>query len=121
MPMGPGGTDVNMRTGKPMTPPKPEERAAKIRGRFEAAVQDAWNISAELHQNSAVLKIFLVQYMKRLMELGDSDPILKALEAPIRAIRETLEVRPVMAEREALRRLGPQLAALVEEETEAAP
>jgi hypothetical protein len=119
MPMGHGGTDVDLRTGKPLTPVKPEERVAKIKRRFEMAVQDAWNISAELHQNKVILRIFLEQFRDRLMELADNDPVCKALEAPIRAIRETLEVKPIMAEREAIRRLGPQLASLAE--TEAAP
>jgi hypothetical protein len=120
MPMGPGGVDVNMRTGKPLAPPKPEEQQAKVKRRFEMAVQDAWNISAELHQNKVILRIFLEQYRDRLMALADNDPVCRALEAPIRAIRETLEVKPIMAEREAIRRLGPQLARLVPE-TEAAP
>jgi hypothetical protein len=132
MPMGPGGTDVNMRTGKPLTPVKPEEQVAKIKRRFEMAVQDAWNISAELHQNKVILRIFLEQYRDLLVKLLSTDPAdanslsrlvaqLQALEAPIRAISDTLEVKPIMAEREAIRRLGPQLASLVEAGTEAAP
>jgi len=130
MPMGPGGTDVDMRTGRPTGPPKPEEQRAKTMHRFEAAVQDAWAISAELHENKVILRLFLEQYRDLLVSLLNTDPTdttslsrkvgqLQALEAPIRAIRETLEVKPVMAEREAIRRLGPQLARLVE--TEAAP
>jgi hypothetical protein len=120
MPMRPGGVDVDMRTGRPVAPPKPEEQQAKVRRRFEMAVQDAWAISAELHENKVILRIFLEQYRNRLVELAENDPVCKALEAPIRAIRETLEVKPIMAEREAIRRLGPQLASLVPE-TEAAP
>ena len=103
-----------------MAPPKPEELRAKVMNRFEAAVQDAWAISAELHENKAVLRIFLEKFRDRLVELADNDTICQALEAPIRAIRETLEVKPVMAEREAIRRLGPQLARLISE-TDAAP
>jgi hypothetical protein len=120
MPMRSGGIDVDIRTGRPVIPPKPEELQAKVRRRFEMAVQDAWTISAELHENKVILRIFLEQFRDRLMELADNDPICKALEAPIRAIRETLEVKPIMAEREAIRRLGSQLASLAEE-TEAAP
>ena len=115
MPMRSGGVDTDMRTGKPVTPPKPEEIRAKVMHRFESAVQDAWAISAELHENKVILRLFLEQYRDRLMELADNDPVCKALVAPIRAIRETLEVKPIMAEREAIRRLGPQLARLVPE------
>ena len=121
MPLRSGGADVDMRTGKPVGPPSPKAQAAQIRGRFEAAVQDAWAISAELHENSVILRLFLEQYRDRLMVLAENDPVCKALEAPIRAIRATLEVKPIMAEKEALRRLGPQLGRLVPEETEAAP
>lgn len=115
MPMRSGGADVDMRTGRPLAPPKPEEVQAKAKHRFEMAVQDAWAISAELHENKVILRIFLEQYRNRLVELADADPVCKALEAPIRSIRETLEVKPIMAEREAIRRLGPQLARLVPE------
>ena len=31
MPMGPGGTAVDLKTGKPVVPPKPEERINKAR------------------------------------------------------------------------------------------
>ena len=119
MPMRPSGVDVDMRTGRPVAPPKLEETQAKVRHRFEMAVQDAWAISAELHENKVILRLFLEQYRDRLMILADNDPVLRALEVPIRAIRETLELKPIMAEREAIRRLGPQLARLVE--PEAAP
>jgi hypothetical protein len=120
MPMRSGGVDTDIRTGRPVSPPKPEEQQAKVMRRFEMAVQDAWTISAELHENKVILRIFLEQFRNRLVELANDDPVCRALEAPIRAIRETLELKPIMAEREAIRRLGPQLARLVPK-TEAAP
>lgn len=119
-PMRSGGIDTDIRTGRPIVVPPPGAKDDLVRQRFESAVQDAWAISSELHENKVILRIFLERYAKRLMMLAETDEICQGLEAPIRAIRETLEVRPVMAEREALRRLGPQLAALAQD-TDAAP
>lgn len=113
--LGPSGVDVDMVTGRPAVA-KPFLVKDKARARLRNAIGDAMGISADLHQNNGVLKIYLEQYSKRLQELAQNDPICQALEAPIRAIRDKLEVAPVLAERQALRIMGPNLAALAEEE-----
>ena len=115
--MGPSGVDVDIRTGRPMVR-QPNVAQDKARARFSHAVESAMGISADLHQNNSVLKIFLEQYRNRLADLAKEDPVCRALEAPIRALRDKLEVAPVLAEREALRILGPNLAALTEETQE---
>jgi hypothetical protein len=121
MAMGPGGTAVDMVTGKPVTPPKPEDRLNKARARFHQAVQNAMEISTNLHQNNRVLKIILERAASRLIELAKRDRIFQGIIEPAQIIREELELTPILAEREVLRQMGPQLASLIEAETEAAP
>jgi hypothetical protein len=118
--MGPGGVAVDMATGKPIIP-RPTLIQNKARERFQNAVSEAWDISLELHQNSAVLKVFVREYQNRLMELANADPVCKALMASMAALRFKLEKAPLLAEAEALRVLGHNLAGLAQEETEAAP
>lgn len=121
MPMGSGGADVDLRTGKPIVPPKPEDRINKSRARYIHAVQNALQVSEELHQNNRVLKIILERATARARELLARDEIFQGIMAPAAAIRNDLELIPILAEKEVLRQMGPQLAALVEPETEAAP
>jgi len=120
MQMRPGGIDTDIRTGRPVAPPKPEEQKAKVVRRLEMAVQDAWALSAELHQNKVAVRKLFEKYWHRLAEIAQKDERLQALDEVIQTLREPLEIVPIMAKREALRRLGPNLAALVEE-TDAAP
>ena len=98
----------------------PEDvRKARARQRFTHSLLDAGEMAAALHQNNAVLKIFLKQYDARLKELAETDPkgICQTLEASIGEIRNVLEVLPLLRERAAMRVLGPQLASLIEDET----
>jgi len=109
------GVMTDIRTGRPLEI-KPDERKGQAQGRFTRSILDASEMAESLHQNNAVLKVFLKQYDARLKELADADPILRTLEASIGEIRDILEVIPLLRERQAMRILGPQLANLVEEE-----
>ena len=98
----------------------PEDvRKARAQQRFTRSLLDAGEMSVALHQNNAVLKIFLKQYDARLKELAETDPkgICQTLEVSINEIRNVLEVLPLLREQAAMRVLGPQLASMVEDET----
>ncbi len=113
------GIQTDIRTGRPVEVSREDVRKAQAQQRFTRSILDASEMSAVLHQNNAVLKIFLKQYDARLKELADTDPkgICQTLEASINEIRSVLEVLPLLRERQAMRVLGPQLASLIENET----
>jgi hypothetical protein len=115
--LGSSGVEVDFGTGRPREPVKAEAHASKARQRLNNAVVDAWTLGEELHQNSQVLRVWLEQYRARLLELAQNDPVCKALEAPIRTLRQTLEFKPRLAEKVALRALGPQLASIIADDT----
>jgi hypothetical protein len=71
---------------------------------------NAWDLAQELQAGSPVVRILFDRYRTRLMEIAKDDPELKSIEGMIRAIREELELIPRLAEAEALKLLGPQLA-----------
>ena len=110
---------TDIRTGQPLEVNKEDLRKAQAQGRFTRSILDASEMAVALHQNNAVLKIFLKQYDARLKELAETDPkgICQTLEASINEIRDVLEVLPLLRERQAMRILGPQLASLIEDET----
>jgi hypothetical protein len=112
-PMGSSGVDIDMTTGRPRVPKVDEERA-KVVSRLEKTIMDSWQITAELHQNSQMLKVWLQSYRNRLLELAEADSVCQALAAPIMAVRNTLEFKPIIAEKVARRKLGPRLSAFIE-------
>ncbi|MGA2159834.1 MAG: hypothetical protein ABSG90_11535 [Dehalococcoidia bacterium] len=113
-----GGVQTDIRTGRPVEF-KPDQRKGQVQERFTRSLLDASDMAVALHQNNAVLKVFLKQYTARLEELAATDPkgICQTLEASIGEIRNILEVLPLLRERQAMRVLGPQLASLIEKET----
>lgn len=115
--LGSSGVEVDFGTGRPREPVKAEAQANKARARLNNVLVEAWQLSAELHQNSLLLKVWLEQYRDRLLELAQDDPVCKALETPIRTLRQTLEFKPRLAEKVALRALGPQLASIIADDT----
>lgn len=112
-PMGSSGVDIDMISGRPRIPKIDEERA-KVVSRLEKTILDSWQITAELHQNSLMLKVWLEGFRNRLLELAETDPVCKALAVPIMSIRKTLEFKPIIAEKVARRKLGPRLSAFIE-------
>jgi len=115
--LGSSGVEVDFGTGRPREPVKADVQASKAKARLNNALVNAWFLGEELHQNSPLLKVWLEQYRDRLLELAQDDPVLTALEVPIRKLRETLEFKPLLAEKVALRVLGPQLAGIIADET----
>jgi hypothetical protein len=115
--LGTSGVEVDFGTGRPREPLKAEAQASKARQRLNNALVNAWFLGEELHQNSQVLKVWLEQYRDRLLELAQDDPVCKALEAPIRSLRMTLEFKPLLAEKVALRAMGPQLSGIIADDT----
>ena len=115
--LGTSGVEIDFGTGRPREPRKAGVQGSKIRQRLNNALVDAWTLGAELHQNRQVLKVWLEQYRARLLELAQNDPVCKALEAPINSLRVTLEFKPLLAEKVALRVMGPQLASLIADDT----
>lgn len=111
------GVKTDIVSGRPVEVNKADLRKAQAQERFTRSILDASDMAASLHQNNAVLKVWLTQYDARLKELADNDPVCQAMEAPIDEIRSTLEVLPLLRERQAMRVLGPQLSSLVEDET----
>ena len=108
---------TDIRTGRPVEVSREDVRKARAQERFTRSILDASEMAVALHQNNAVLKIFIKQYGARLKELAEADPICQTLEASIGEIRNVMEVLPLIREQAALRVLGPQLASLVEDET----
>ena len=111
------GVQTDIRTGRPVEVNKEDVRKARAQEQFTRSILEASEMSASLHQNNAVLKVWLIKYDARLKELADNDPALQAMEAPIDEIRSTLEVLPLLRERRAMRVVGPQLASIVIDET----
>jgi hypothetical protein len=110
------GVKTDIKTGRPLEN-QPDLRKGQAQERYTRSLLDASEMAVALHQNNAVLKVFITQYAARLEELAQNDPICKTLEASINEIRNILEVLPILRERQAMRVLGPQLASLVENET----
>ena len=115
--LGTSGVEVEFDTGRPRPPVKADVQASKAKQRLNNALVNAWFLSEELHENSQLLKVWLEQYRDRLLELAQDDPVCKALEIPIRKLRETLEFKPALAEKVALRAMGPQLAGIIGSDT----
>lgn len=113
----PRGMDVSMVTGQPVG--GPEEKKDKVFRRFHDAMQESYNLAAEIQEGSPLAKAVFRQYQNRLIALASQDPVCQSLEKVIQAWNHALEVAPVMAEREALRVMGPQIGPLVA--NEAAP
>lgn len=113
------GIQTDIRTGRPVEVSTEDARKSRAQEQFKRSILDASDMAVALHQNNAVLKIFIKQYDARLKELAETDPkgICQTLEASIYEIRNVLEVLPILRERAAMRVLGPQLASLVEDET----
>ena len=112
-PMGPSGVDTNIITGRPLET-APEVEASKVKSNLEKATLMSWQITAELHQNSQMIRILMEKYRDRLLILGESDEVLKALDEAIMAIRTPLEFKPAIAEKVARFKLGSRLAAFLE-------
>ncbi len=112
------GVDTDIRTGRPVEN-REDIRKSRAQQRFTRSILDASEMAVALHQNNAVLKIFIKQYDARLKELAETDPkgICQTLEASINEIRDVLEVLPLIRERAAMQVLGLQLASLIENET----
>ena len=112
------GVKTDIKTGRPVEN-QPDLKKGQAQERYTRSLLDASEMAVALHQNNAVLKIFLKQYTARLKELAETDPkgICQTLEASIYEIRNVLEVLPILRERAAMRVLGPQLASLIEDET----
>lgn len=112
------GVSTDIVTGRPVDN-KEELRRSRAAQRFTQSLLDASEMSVTLHQNNAVLKVFLKQYIARLKKLADTDPkgICQTLEASINEIRNVMEVLPLIREQAALKVLGPQLVGLIEEAT----
>jgi hypothetical protein len=110
------GVETDIRTGRPMER-KPVSRQAVAQERLKRAILNASEMAADLHQNNALLKKLIEQYAERIQELTKADPVCQTLGAFIDEIIATIEWRPILAEREALRVAGPQLANLYEKET----
>ena len=113
------GIQTDIRTGRPVEVSSEDARKSRAQEQFKRSILDASDMAVALHQNNAVLKIFIKQYDARLKELAETDPkgICQTLEASINEIRNVLEVLPLLRERRAMMVLGPQLASLVENET----
>lgn len=121
MPLGPGGIDTDIKTGRPIKKRQPQGKSSQALQRMRQATIAGYEISRDIHLNNQVLRVWLEQYQSRLVELAKNDPVLQALEGPIRAIRAKLEVAPILAKRHAFRVLGPNLSMIAEEGTDAAP
>lgn len=95
-----------------MRPRQESLRRGQLRAvqRYNRALGNAWDLAQELQAGSPVVRILFDRYRTRLMEIAKDDPELKSIEGMIRAIREELELIPRLAEAEALKLLGPQLA-----------
>jgi len=119
-PMGGGGIDVDMITGRPRIS-DPAAQLSKVASRYHDAIEEAGALAAEL-QTSPVLKILLDRYQNRLMCLADQDPECQALTSIISIMRHKLEVAPLEAEKLVRRVMGPQISSLIaQEEVQAAP
>ena len=110
------GTHTDIRTGRPVEP-QPQAKQDKATRRYRQTLADAAKMSAALHEDPTPLGVFVKQYAARMQELAQADPICQTLEASINEIRNILEVRPVLAQKAAMRLLGPQLANMVDQET----
>jgi hypothetical protein len=113
------GVDTDIVTGRPVEVNKADLIKSRAQERFKRSILGASEMAEALHQNNAVLKIFLKQYTARLKELAETDPkgICQTLEASIGEIRNVMEVLPLLREQAALRVLGPNLVTLIEDET----
>jgi|WetSurMetagenome_2_1015567.scaffolds.fasta_scaffold114243_2 hypothetical protein len=117
-PMGSGGLDVDMITGRPR-PITPEARKNGAIARHQEAVQGAIGLAAEL-QSSPVLRVLFNQCRDRLIHLATKDEVFMAHAKTIGVLRHELEVAPLLAEQEVFRIMGPQMASFMREE-EVAP
>jgi hypothetical protein len=117
-PMGSGGLDVDMITGRPR-PRTPEAREAAVINRHQESVQEAIGLAAEL-QSSPILRVLFNQCRDRLIALASKDEVFMALSKAIGALQYKLDVAPLLAEQEVRRIMGPQMASFLREE-QAAP
>jgi len=116
----PTGADVSIATGLPFDGPTPESKAKAAR-KFHDSLHESYALAAEL-QGSSLARAVFQQYQARLVVLASHDPVCATLEKIIVAWRNDLEVAPLLAEKEALRVLGPQIGAFAPfEREEAAP
>jgi len=113
----PSGAAVSISTGLPFDGPSEANKAAR---KFHDALQESYNMAAELQSGSPLAREVFKQYQERLALLASQDQVCLTLEKVIRSWRHGLEVAPIMAEKEALRVMGPQMGPLMQEE-EAAP
>lgn len=109
----PSGAAVSISTGLPFDSPSGADRAAR---KFHDALQESYNMAAELQSGSPLAREVFKQYQERLVILASQDPVCLALEKVIRSWRHNLEVAPINAEKEALRVMGPQMGPLMQEE-----
>ena len=116
----PTGADVSIATGLPFDGPSPGSKARAAR-KFHDSLHESYSLAAEL-QGSSLAKAVFEQYQARLVTLASQDPVCLTLARIITAWRNDLEVAPLLAEKEALRVLGPQIGAFAPfEQEEAAP
>ena len=113
-PMGGGGLDVDMVTGRPR-PRTPEARGNGAIARHQEAVQEAVGLAADL-QSSPALRVLFNQCRDRLIHLATKDEVFMALSKVIGALQYKLEVAPHLAEQEVRRIMGPQMASFLSEE-----
>ena len=112
--LGSSGFDIDIRTGKPRFVAEPLQKANKAQDKVKKLRHDAWAITAELHENKQLLRIWMEKYRDRLLELAADDAVCMGLEAPILALRDNIEFKLQIAEKVARRVMGPHLEKLVE-------
>lgn len=113
-PMGGGGLDVDMITGRPR-PRTQEAKQDQVRNRHQETVQEAVGLAAEL-QSSPALRVLFEQCRDRLKLLASRDEVFIALARTVGALQYKLEIAPLLAEQEVLRIMGPQMASFLREE-----
>lgn len=109
------GVDTDIATGLPKTG-EVEERQQQAIHRYREKMQQSLGLAQELQAGSPVVTLLADRYRKRLQVLAIEDEECRALLQIIGALRHTLEVAPLEAEKEIRRILGPQLVHFLEEE-----
>ena len=104
---GYGPVDITTMRPRQQTLRRQQLRAVQ---RYNRALGDAWDLSQELQAGSQIVRILFEKYRDRLIEIAKKDKELKTYSDMILALREKLELLPRIAEAEALKLLGPQLA-----------
>jgi len=107
--MGSGST-IDIINRRPSQEEILTQQGIRAKRRLDKTMQEAREIAGELHGGSPVLRIFLERYRDRMVKLAEEDLECKTLKGVIESLRFKLEFAPALAEREALRILGPQLA-----------